>query len=103
MPTRLATSPPTWGRHQRGRGRGIQPDGNIVAAGNVGGSGNAFVLARYLPDGRLDRRFGDRGTVTIDVNGGGNALVIQADGKLVAAGSGRGRRGFFALARYLAS
>jgi uncharacterized delta-60 repeat protein len=66
----------------------IQPDGKIVAAGNVGGLGNAFALARYLPDGRLDRRFGDRGTVTIDVNGGGNgnALVIQADGKLVVGG-----------------
>jgi uncharacterized delta-60 repeat protein len=72
--------------NDQARAVAIQPDGKIVAAGN--GLGNAFALARYLPDGSLDRRFGDRGQVTIDVNGGGNgnALVLQADGKLVVGG-----------------
>jgi uncharacterized delta-60 repeat protein len=64
----------------------IQSDGAIVA---VGGSGAAFALARYLPDGTLDASFSEDGKVTTDFAGGGsaaNALALQSDGKLLVAG-----------------
>lgn len=48
--------------------------------------------------GDLDRRFGRRGKVVTDFGAEANALVLQPDGKLVAAGWGG--TGDFALARY---
>ena len=88
----------------------IQPDGKLVAAGfsNAGGPGNFdFALARYNPDGSLDTGFGFGGTLRTFFGGdseGANALVVQPDGKLVAAGfSNAGAPGDFdfALVRYL--
>jgi len=88
----------------------LQPDGKIVAAGPVFNSSAGqyeFALARYLPDGTLDSTFDGDGRVTTDVGGSGfaRAVALQADGKIVAAGS----IAFdvapfhvdFALARYL--
>jgi uncharacterized delta-60 repeat protein len=79
----------------------IQPDGAIVA---VGGSGAAFALARYLPNGTLDPSFSEDGKVTTDLAGGGaaNAVALQSDGKLVVAGRGpcNPMCRDFALARY---
>jgi uncharacterized delta-60 repeat protein len=83
----------------------IQGDGKIVAAG---GKGSEFALARYLPDGRLDRAFGRGGQVVTDVGArpnrfqadwqrGAKALAILPDGKIIVAGAGPGE---FALARY---
>ena len=63
-----------------------------------------FALARYLPDGRLDPTFGVGGKVSIDFGGceEAYALVLQPDGKLVAAGISTGISvDDFALARYL--
>jgi len=90
----------------------IQPDGKIVAAGRAATDLSAgfplgldFALARYNPDGRLDLSFGIGGKVTTDFAHDFDvvtALVLQPDGKLVAAGiSGGGARAVFALARYL--
>ncbi|HSA58440.1 MAG TPA: DUF4215 domain-containing protein [bacterium] len=70
----------------------IQDDGKIVAAGF---SDNDFALARYNPDGSLDADFGPGGAdgdgkVTTDLgstNEGFEAVAIQPDGKIVAAGS----------------
>ena len=64
-----------------------------------------FALARYNPNGTLDGTFGTGGKVTTDFNGDddeAHALVLQPDGKLVAAGQAEsGYRGRdFALARY---
>ncbi|MBD0330532.1 MAG: hypothetical protein ICV64_10585 [Thermoleophilia bacterium] len=59
---------------------GIQPDGNIVVAGNVSGAGP--VLVRYRPDGRLDRDFGNGGSVSTV----GLRLAVQRDGAIVVAG-----------------
>jgi uncharacterized delta-60 repeat protein len=62
-----------------------------------------FGLVRYQGDGTLDTTFGDGGKVTTNFgfssgdNDAAYGLVIQADGKIVAAGRGDGR---FALARY---
>ncbi len=84
----------------------IQPDGKIVAAGRVNPAATTgnFGLARYNPDGSLDAGFGNGGKVSTDFNGQFEflfALVLQADGKLVAAGnSGSGSASDFALACY---
>jgi uncharacterized delta-60 repeat protein len=78
----------------------IQTDGKIVAAGGAGG----FALARYNTDGTLDTSFGTGGVVTTSVTSGSNqanAVAIQADGKIVAAGFAiPASRPHFALARY---
>ncbi|MCA1853393.1 MAG: hypothetical protein LC647_13635 [Beggiatoa sp.] len=60
----------------------VQPDGKLVAAGDIFG----FAVARYNPDGSLDRSFGKGGRVRRNF-GTARALVLQPDGKLVAAGS----------------
>lgn len=87
----------------------IQPDGKLVAAGfsNAGGSNDFdFALVRIHTDGRLDTSFGIGGTLRTFFGGdseGANALVIQDDGKLIAAGfsNGAGPDDFdFAVARY---
>ncbi len=83
----------------------VQADGKLVAAGYAftgGGSNPNFALARYHPDGTLDASFGTAGKVTTDFGGGdqANALVVQPDGKLVAAGITAAASFDFALARY---
>ena len=64
----------------------VQPDGKIVV---VGGSGRVIV-ARYNPDGTLDAGFGIGGIVITGVSSigvdRGNAMVMQADGKIVVTG-----------------
>lgn len=82
-----------------------QPDGKLVAAGySHNGSDEDFALARYEPDGTLDPGFGSGGKVTTQLgtgDDGANAVVLQPDGKLVAAGYGYdGSKYVFALARY---
>jgi len=85
----------------------LQPDGRLVAAGynSLTSSHTNFALARYQPDGSLDPTFGTGGLVTTDLGGDDSigALVLQPDGKLVAAGSTRDSStssSNFALARY---
>ena len=64
----------------------IQPDGKIVVAGDR--SELNLALARYKADGTLDRSFGRGGRVVTKVGGNyASALVVQPDGKLVAAGA----------------
>lgn len=79
----------------------LQPDGKIVAAGYVSDGTDAdFALARYHSNGSLDRSFNLDGRV-VTVFGGAsdraNAVAIQPDGKIVAAGVSDDD---FALARY---
>jgi uncharacterized delta-60 repeat protein len=61
-------------------------------------------LARYNLDGSLDSAFGVGGKLLTDLTGeddGANAVVIQKDGRILAAGYASSRRGSeFALARY---
>ena len=80
----------------------IQPDGKIIAAGftiaTLGGTG-AFALARFETNGTLDASFdGDGRVVTTFAAGGADAkaVMLQSDGRIVAAGSRN-------LARYLAN
>jgi uncharacterized delta-60 repeat protein len=85
---------------------GLQSDRKLVAVGHtVGDDGRtSFALVRYLANGSLDGGFGDGGKVVTDagpVFSSANAVAVQRDGKLVAAGVGSNQtRGFFALARY---
>jgi uncharacterized delta-60 repeat protein len=82
----------------------VQGNGKIVVAGlTTAGVGGDFALARYAPDGALDPGFGAGGMVTTDFGGQGddaNALVLQGNGKIVAAGlAGTGSQEF-GLAQY---
>jgi uncharacterized delta-60 repeat protein len=84
----------------------LQPNGKIVAAGSSSnGTNNDFALARYDTDGTLDSGFGGGdGQVTTPIGTGtdeANAIVLQPDGKIIAAGlSSNGTDNDFALARY---
>lgn len=80
----------------------IQSDGKIVAAGHT--QNIDFALVRYKTDGTPDTTFGVGGVVTtnfpIGTSGGvdvANDVIIQSDGKIVAAGRSAGR---FGVARY---
>ena len=87
----------------------LQSDGKIVTIGfpNSEGSDSDFLLARLNSTGSLDTTFGIGGKVRTsfgNLGGGAYGGVLQADGKIVAAGfqattSGGGVD--FALARYL--
>ncbi len=83
----------------------IQADGRIVAAGHtLNGTTYDIALARYNADGSLDLSFdGDGKVITPVLSSGDSArsVVIQPDGKIVAAGySSNGSNSDFALVRY---
>ncbi len=63
----------------------VQRDGKIVAAGESSGD---FAVARYLPDGTLDRSFSQDGLAKTSLNGRANDVAVQPDGKIVLAGFG---------------
>ena len=77
----------------------LQPDGKTVVAGSSAGD---FFVARYNPGGSLDMTFDDDGIRTFDFGGTDAAagVAVQADGKIVVAGSSTaGAGGDFAVAR----
>jgi uncharacterized delta-60 repeat protein len=87
----------------------VQPDGRIVVAGEASAPTDAnstiFGLARYNSDGSLDASFGSGGKVTTSFSQGasqGEALALQQDGKIVAAGLVQlsSDHTLFAIARY---
>jgi uncharacterized delta-60 repeat protein len=85
-------------------GVALQPNGKIVAAGGGDVSGPRFALARYNLNGTRDTTFGGDGRVTTNFSRGldsAHGVVIQANGKIVAAGHANFRK--FALARYNAN
>jgi uncharacterized delta-60 repeat protein len=73
----------------------IQADGKIVVAGSSGANDD-FALVRYNPNGSLDTTFNATGKVITPVGGGAGSVVIQSDGKIIAAGNS----GNFTLVRY---
>ncbi|MFD4509682.1 calcium-binding protein [Streptomyces sp. NPDC058457] len=81
------------------RALAVQPDGKVVVAGEVGTTRFDFVLVRYNTDGSLDTGFGTNGIQRTDFGDydSAEALAVQPDGRIVAAGSSGGRT---ALARY---
>ena len=83
----------------------VQANGQAVAAGSHFLATSVFGLARVNPNGTLDAGFGNGGTLTTSLNGddGAGAVLVQPDGKIVAAGfSENNTTGevFIALARY---
>jgi uncharacterized delta-60 repeat protein len=90
----------------------LQQDGKIILAGRAQVSFDSFAydfgLARYNTDGSLDQTFGSGGKVTTDILSASadeaNAVVLQSDGKILAAGSARASSSSvipdFALVRY---
>lgn len=96
--------------HDLGSGEGpaitgiaVQPDGKIVVAGGASPGDHGFLLARYLPDGSLDPRFGNGGYVETRFPSWAFArrVALQPDGKIVVAGDSlQGDGDEFTLARY---
>ena len=87
----------------------LQPDGKVVVGGLNGtstGGSPIFVFVRYRSDGTLDPTFGVSGVVQLsrfwaDSADRASSLVLQPDGKIVAAGSTEQGDLAFALARLL--
>jgi uncharacterized delta-60 repeat protein len=67
----------------------IQPDGKIVV---VGDTDQNTVLARYLPDGKLDPTFNGTGTV-LGIAAVANGVAITPGGTILVAGSMAGPKG----------
>lgn len=72
----------------------VQKNGRIVAVGWRLRGGDAqddmlLAVARFLPDGRLDRSFSRDGRISLDFGYGddfGSAVAVQPDGKIVVGG-----------------
>ena len=92
----------------------LQPDGKILAAGgtNSPNGDNNFALVRYNSNGIIDPTFGVNGRTVTDFkvfpngnrsNDWANAVILQPDGKIVAAGYTNSPNGDynFAIVRYL--
>jgi uncharacterized delta-60 repeat protein len=97
----------TLGAFDYASGMAIQADGKIVVVGEGSrGSFNwDFAVVRYNPDGSLDTSFGGSGIVITQLTGdydGASSVAIQADGKIVVAGSRYDGAGgsSFAVVRY---
>lgn len=93
-------------------GLAIQPDGKIVTGGTLYISEQYDIaLARYNPDGSLDTTFDGDGKFTGNFlptpsNDSAQDLLLQADGKIIVAGSvstNAGSSSDFALVRYQAT
>jgi uncharacterized delta-60 repeat protein len=87
------------------RALAVQADGKLVAAGgSYNGSNFDFAVVRYNTNGSLDTTFNGTGKVTTPIGAANDvayALVVQADGKLVAVGySVNGTTDDFAVVRY---
>lgn len=82
------------------------PDGCVLTAGaTFGGSEGDFVLARYMPDGQLDYRFG-KGTGWVCTRQGrtrdiATSLAVQKNASIVVAGSSLDGNYRAVVARYL--
>jgi uncharacterized delta-60 repeat protein len=77
--------------------------GRLVTVGTTSFYG--FTVQRFLSDGSLDASFGKGGATTTFFSGDAraNAIAVQPDGKILAAGGKqfRGANASFALSRYL--
>jgi uncharacterized delta-60 repeat protein len=80
-----------FGLDDQARALAVQHDGKVIAAGVTRSFLDPVItglaLARYRPNGSLDRSFGTDGIVTtfLPNTDGVRALVLQADGRIVAA------------------
>jgi uncharacterized delta-60 repeat protein len=67
----------------------LQPNGRIVVAGGsgLGFGNNSLILARYTSNGKIDRRFGQGGFVSISDTGAAEALTVDGLGRILVAGA----------------
>jgi uncharacterized delta-60 repeat protein len=83
----------------------VQPDGNVLVAGSRYEHLGDFAILRLTRDGAPDPTFGNGGMVFTDFGSfdSAYAIAVQADGKIVAAGTTtvQGSSFDFAVARYL--
>lgn len=108
---RVLTDMGAQGRDEEVQAVALQPDGKILAAGLTGRlsvppNATDFAVARYNPNGSLDTSFSGDGRFTLDFGGTEEFaldLAVQADGKVVVAGTvtsiGGGGSRDFALIR----
>lgn len=79
------------GRDDEANALGLQPDGKLIVAGSTrDNTTSRFALVRLTATGNLDTGFGGTGIVTVSIGtmgDGANALAIQSDGRILAAGS----------------
>ncbi|MGI8686111.1 MAG: Calx-beta domain-containing protein [Acidimicrobiales bacterium] len=84
-----------------GNGVALQADGKIVVVGN---SGLDFAVVRYNANGSLDTTFDTDGKLTTDIGAAttdtADSVSIQADGRIVVAGSTSSAGSDFAVVRY---
>ena len=88
-----------------GRAVVVQPDGKIITGGLSYNGAIDFALVRYNSDGTRDTTFDGDGLVTTPIGTGddfANAVALQPDGKIIAAGSAfiNGSNRDFAVVRY---
>ncbi|MFZ4764994.1 MAG: choice-of-anchor D domain-containing protein, partial [Roseimicrobium sp.] len=98
----------SFGGDDRALGLALQSDGKAIVAGYAdNGTYSDFALARILSNGNLDTSFGTSGKATTDIAGSNDraqALLVQPDGKIIAAGfAHNGSNEDVALVRYLAN
>lgn len=91
---------------EQGNALALAADGKIVVTGaafQTFATPPDFALVRYNADGSLDTGFGNGGTITNDIAGGtdvAQAIAIQDDGRIVAAGRSFRSNFDLTLARY---
>ena len=91
---------------EQGNALALAADGKIIVAGaafKTFATPPDFALVRYNSDGTLDTGFGSGGTKTTDIAGGtdeAQAIALQSDGKIVAAGRAFRSNFDLTLARY---
>jgi len=83
----------------------LLPNGKIVVAGRAyNGNNGDFALLQLNPNGSFDNSFGTNGALMSDLFGAdesANAIVLQADGKIVAVGDRYANNAsLFAVARF---
>jgi len=86
----------------------VQSDGRIVVVGEARDGANAadFAMIRLTAGGALDATFNSTGKVRTTfglTEDGARGVALQADGRIVLAGSAANATGDFALARYAAN
>jgi uncharacterized delta-60 repeat protein len=95
------------GGSEQGYSLAVANDDKILVAGQTfTGTNRDFAVARYNPDGSLDVTFDGDGLVNTDLPGGNNdvgwAVAIQADARVVVAGSNNlSGSSTFGVSRYL--
>lgn len=81
----------------------IQGDGKILVGGSAKATVFQFALTRFDAAGSLDLTFGTNGVTRTSIDADFNqleAMAIQADGKILAAGYGGDFPGYIGVARY---